>query len=71
MSASTACSAQAASPFPRQQIRSESERQARSPSCRRIALVADDVYTLPPGLPASWAQPHLELFTSKVIPAFR
>jgi hypothetical protein len=28
-------------------------------------------FTLPPGLPASWAQPHLELFASKVIPAFR
>lgn len=28
-------------------------------------------WTLPPGLPASWIQPHLELFTSRVIPAFR
>ncbi len=28
-------------------------------------------WTLPPGLPAEWAQPHLELFASKVIPAFR
>lgn len=28
-------------------------------------------WTLPPSLPASWIQPHLELFTSKVIPAFR
>lgn len=28
-------------------------------------------WTLPPGLPAKWAQPHLELFASKVIPAFR
>ena len=28
-------------------------------------------WTLPPGLPASWIQPHLELFTGKVIPAFR
>lgn len=28
-------------------------------------------WTLPPGLPASWIQPHLKLFTSKVIPAFR
>ena len=28
-------------------------------------------WTLPPGLPASWIQRHLELFTSKVIPAFR
>jgi alkanesulfonate monooxygenase SsuD/methylene tetrahydromethanopterin reductase-like flavin-dependent oxidoreductase (luciferase family) len=28
-------------------------------------------FTLPPGLPASWIQPHLELFAGKVIPAFR
>jgi alkanesulfonate monooxygenase SsuD/methylene tetrahydromethanopterin reductase-like flavin-dependent oxidoreductase (luciferase family) len=28
-------------------------------------------FTLPPGMPASWVQPHLELFASKVIPAFR
>jgi probable F420-dependent oxidoreductase len=28
-------------------------------------------FTVPPGLPASWVQPHLELFASKVIPAFR
>ncbi len=28
-------------------------------------------WTLPPGLPPRWAQRHLELFTSKVIPAFR
>ena len=28
-------------------------------------------WTLPPGLPPQWAQPHLELFASKVIPAFR
>ncbi len=28
-------------------------------------------WTLPPGLPASWIQPHLELFAAKVIPAFR
>ena len=28
-------------------------------------------WTLPPGLPASWVQPHLELFVNKVIPAFR
>ncbi len=28
-------------------------------------------FTLPPGLPASWVQPHLELFASKVIPVFR
>lgn len=28
-------------------------------------------WTLPPGLPAKWAQEHLELFAAKVIPAFR
>jgi hypothetical protein len=28
-------------------------------------------WTIPPGLPASWIQPHLELFVSKVIPAFK
>jgi len=28
-------------------------------------------WTLPPGLPPQWAQAHLELFASKVIPAFR
>ena len=27
-------------------------------------------WTLPPGLPPSWIQPYLELFASKVIPAF-
>jgi len=28
-------------------------------------------WTLPPGLPPRWIQPHLELFASKVISAFR
>jgi probable F420-dependent oxidoreductase len=28
-------------------------------------------WTLPPGLPPRWAERHLELFASKVIPAFR
>jgi len=28
-------------------------------------------WTLPPGLPPKWAESHLELFASKVIPAFR
>ena len=28
-------------------------------------------WTLPPGLPPRWAQMHLDLFASKVIPAFR
>jgi probable F420-dependent oxidoreductase len=43
-----------------------------------IRKFADDVpithfysWTLPPGLPPRWAQTHLELFASKVIPAFR
>ncbi|HVH75287.1 MAG TPA: LLM class flavin-dependent oxidoreductase [Stellaceae bacterium] len=28
-------------------------------------------WTLPPGLPPRWAEPYLELFAAKVIPAFR
>ncbi len=28
-------------------------------------------FFLPPGLPPRWLEPHLELFASKVIPAFR
>ena len=28
-------------------------------------------FTVPPGLPENWVQPHLELFADKVIPAFR
>ena len=28
-------------------------------------------FTIPPGLPAGWVQPHLELFAKKVIPAFK
>ena len=28
-------------------------------------------FVVPPGMPPSWAQPHLELFADKVIPAFR
>lgn len=28
-------------------------------------------FTVPPGIPAEWVQPHLELFSEKVIPAFR
>ena len=28
-------------------------------------------WTLPPGLPPRWAQTHLELFASEVIPTFR
>jgi len=42
-----------------------------------IRSMADNVpithfysWTLPPGLPPRWAQAHLELFASKVIPAF-
>ena len=45
---------------------------------RMIRDLADTVpithfysWTLPPGLPPRWAQTHLELFASKVIPAFR
>ena len=45
---------------------------------RKIRNLADTVpithfysWTLPPGLPPRWAQTHLELFASKVIPAFR
>jgi probable F420-dependent oxidoreductase len=45
---------------------------------RMIRDLADTVpithfysWTLPPGLPPRWAQMHLELFASKVIPAFR
>jgi hypothetical protein len=45
---------------------------------RMIRNLADTVpithfysWTLPPGLPPRWAQTHLELFASKVIPAFR
>jgi probable F420-dependent oxidoreductase len=45
---------------------------------RMIRELADTVpithfysWTLPPGLPPRWAQTHLELFASKVIPAFR
>ena len=34
-----------------------------------LAAVHHYSWTLPPGLPPSWAQPHLELFASKVIPA--
>ena len=28
-------------------------------------------FTLPPGLPASWIQPHLELFANEVIGQLR
>jgi probable F420-dependent oxidoreductase len=28
-------------------------------------------WVIPPGLPAKWAEPHIELFARKVIPAFR
>ena len=48
---------------------------------RAIAMIRDSIgavpvthyysWTLTPGLPPRWAQDHLELFASKVIPAFR
>jgi alkanesulfonate monooxygenase SsuD/methylene tetrahydromethanopterin reductase-like flavin-dependent oxidoreductase (luciferase family) len=37
----------------------------------KVALTHYYSWTLPPGLPPSWIQPHLELFASRVIPAFR
>ncbi len=41
-------------------------------STKRIRIASGVLsWTLPPGLPPRWAQPHLELFASKVIPAFR
>jgi hypothetical protein len=40
-------------------------------SASKVPLTHFYSWTLPPGLPAKWVQPHLELFASKVIPAFR
>lgn len=40
-------------------------------SLEEVPLTHFCSWTLPPGMPASWAQPHLELFASRVIPAFR
>ena len=41
-------------------------------STKRIRIASGVLsWTLPPGLPPRWAQRHLELFASKVIPAFR
>ncbi len=40
-------------------------------SAAEVPLTHFYSWTLPPGLPASWIQPHLELFANKVIPAFR
>jgi hypothetical protein len=37
----------------------------------QVPVAHYDAWTLPPGLPPRWAQAHLELFASKVIPAFR
>ena len=36
-----------------------------------VGLTHFYTWTLPPGVLASRAQPHLELFAHKVIPAFR
>ncbi|MGH7863759.1 MAG: LLM class flavin-dependent oxidoreductase [Candidatus Binataceae bacterium] len=38
---------------------------------RDVPLTHYFSWTLPPGLPARWVEPHLELFALKVIPAFR
>jgi alkanesulfonate monooxygenase SsuD/methylene tetrahydromethanopterin reductase-like flavin-dependent oxidoreductase (luciferase family) len=38
---------------------------------RNVPITHYYAWTLPPGLPPQWAQAHLELFASKVIPAFR
>ena len=38
---------------------------------RHVPVTHYYAWTLPPGLPPRWAQTHLELFASKVIPAFR
>jgi len=40
-------------------------------SAAEVPLTHFYSWTLPPGLPAKWIQPHLELFASKVIPAFQ
>ena len=40
-------------------------------SAAEVPLTHFYSWTLPPGLPASRIQPHLELFANKVIPAFR
>ena len=37
----------------------------------RVPITHYYSWTLPPGLPPKWVQPHLELFAAKVIPAFR
>jgi len=38
---------------------------------RNVPITHFYSWTLPPGLPPLWAQTHLELFASKVIPVFR
>ena len=38
---------------------------------RKVPITHYYSWTLPPGLPPRWAQHHLELFASEVIPAFR
>lgn len=39
--------------------------------CDVLPLTHYVSWAVPPGLPPAWAQPHLELFASRVIPAFR
>jgi probable F420-dependent oxidoreductase len=64
----------------RQQLRKSGLLQVLAPDAaiKMIRDFANNVpithfysWTLPPGLPPRWAQAHLELFASKVIPAFR
>jgi hypothetical protein len=38
---------------------------------RNVPITHFYSWTLPPGLPPLWAQTHLELFASEVIPVFR
>jgi len=39
--------------------------------CNELPITHYLSWALPPGLPPAWLQPHLELFASRVIPAFR
>jgi len=64
----------------REQLRKSGLLQVLAPDAavRMIRDLANNVpithfysWTLPPGLPPRWSQTHLELFASKVIPAFR
>src|SRR5713101_5978137 len=63
----------------REQLRQSGLLQVVDPN-RAVSMIRDFTnnvpvthyysWTLPPGLPPRWAQSHLELFASKVIPAF-